>query len=146
MAKKVLPSQMNSTTLVAWMALVVALLALSAAYGGWGRIKEKTLESGTTQKVSTTVNEQMEAAQDKLEQAQRLIKAGDYSGAEKLLVEVRSDLKIASANLTGTAKAEWEKLDSQLEDLTVLVQKKTASTVGEIAKALVQLQKLILSL
>ncbi len=146
MAKKSQPTKMDSVALVSWVALAISMFALAVSLGLTAKIKERASESKTVQKTSMTVDEQLVAAQSKLEEVQKLIKSGNFSKAAVLLAEVKTDLKTTSTTLTGDAKVQWEKLDTQLEALASQVQKGTANAIGSTEKALEQLRKLILSL
>src|SRR5687767_15976292 len=104
MAKKSSASKMDSMMFVSWLALAIALFALAVSLGLTSKLKDKVSEDKMIQETSLTVNEQLAAAQTKLEEVQKLIKASKFDQAEMLLSEVRSDIKSASADLTGDAK------------------------------------------
>lgn len=147
MAKKttVHHSSTSQSTILAWLALAVSLLALVTALSN-PMTRETIRESKTTQKIEETSENQLEAIQARLEDLEPLIKAKKFDEAQKELTEIRADLKVASMELSSEAQGQWQELDDELAVLGEKLQNKTADAISSLQRSLGDLRQLILSL
>lgn len=147
MAKKttVHYSSTSQSTVLAWLALAVSLLALVTALSN-PLTRQTIRESKTTQRVEETSENQLEAIQARLESLEPLIKAKKFDEAQAELTDIRADLKVASMELSSEAQGQWQELDDELAVLGEKLQNKTADAISSLQRSLGDLRQLILSL
>ena len=138
--------QTTANTSTAWLALLVAVIALGFSVVAFNRSGKNigTIAEEQTQEVAEEAEQAaaLAAAQARLVALRTQLAAErGYAETADEVQEVRGDLQEAYADASAEAQQEWRELDRQLETTEQAARNESAEAVGALERALELLRR-----
>ena len=132
---------------VAWIALIIAIVALGIGWYAYNRSEEETIIPQVEEQIRTTQQEtgklmaKMEARIRLMALRGQIAAEESYEELSQEVSEIRSDLAAAYEDTSADVREEWEELDSDLQQLVDNLEEESNEAIDSLEEAINSLRQ-----